>query len=139
MSRRALVIVLAAGSLVLPATAQAAAGLTISADRARLGSPTTDVRLSGHYSCGPFTSGLPDRGVLDLEVLQTRNGQTARAIGYLEPSVCDGTARTFSVTLTGYGARFVRGAATWSASGYVEGDGGLQHVHVPPTPITITR
>jgi hypothetical protein len=35
--------------------------------------------------------------------------------------------------------RFRAGAATWSASGYVEGDGGLQHTSVPPTALSITR
>ena len=32
-----------------------------------------------------------------------------------------------------------QGAAAWSASGYVEGDTGVQHVQVPPTLITLTR
>jgi hypothetical protein len=35
--------------------------------------------------------------------------------------------------------RFRAGAATWAGSGYVEGDTGLQHVQVGPTPITLTR
>jgi hypothetical protein len=90
--------------------------------------------------CGPFASGLPDRGVIDLSVEQVRRGHTVTAYGYLEPSVCDGTPQSFDVTLTGTsGQRFRAGAATWAGSGYVEGDTGLQHVQVAPTPITLTR
>jgi hypothetical protein len=37
------------------------------------------------------------------------------------------------------GQRFKKGAATWSASGYVEGDTGMQNVFVPPTRIALTR
>jgi hypothetical protein len=83
-----------------------------------------------------LASGRPDRGVIDLGVQQTRGSTTVAAIGYLEPSICDGTSQPFNVTLTSTGGqRFRRGAATWSASGSVEGDTGLQHVQVPPTPI----
>jgi hypothetical protein len=42
------------------------------------------------------------------------------------------------VTGTG-GKRFPQGAATWMASGYVEGDTGMQFVQVPPTPIVLMR
>jgi hypothetical protein len=98
------------------------------------------VVLRGSYSCGPFASGLPDRGAIDLSIQQRRRGNTVTALGFLEPSVCDGTSQRFNVTLTGTGEqRFQAGAATWAASGYVEGDTGLQHVHVAPTPIRITR
>ena len=77
---------------------------------------------------------------IDLSVEQARMGDTVKAIGYLEPAVCDGSAQRFEVTLTGTGGRrFQRGAATWSASGYVEGDTGTQTVHVPPTPIALTK
>jgi len=95
--------------------------------------------LAGTYSCGPFASGRPDRGVIDLTVQQARMGDTVTAFGFLEPAVCDGTAQRFEVTLTGTGGRFQRGAATWSASGYVEGDTGAQNVHVLPTPIVLTK
>jgi hypothetical protein len=62
------------------------------------------------------------------------------AFGYLEPAVCDGSRQPFRVTLTGTGGmRFRPGSATWSASGYVEGDTGLQHVQVPPTPIVLVK
>jgi hypothetical protein len=96
--------------------------------------------LAGTYSCGPFASGRPDRGVIDLSVQQLRMGDTVAAYGYLEPAVCDGTSQPFQVTLTGTGGkRFQRAAATWGASGYVEGDTGVQNVHVPPTPIMLMR
>jgi hypothetical protein len=75
-----------------------------------------------------------------LSVQQDRAGSTVAAHGFLEPAVCDGTSHRFEVTLTGTGGkRFRQGAATWSASGYVEGDTGVQTVHVPPTPIVLTR
>ena len=96
--------------------------------------------LAGTYSCGPFASGRPDRGVIDLSIQQRHAGRTVAAIGYLEPAVCDGTSEPFEVTLTSTdGGRLRKGAATWSASGYVEGDTGTQTVHVPPTPIALTR
>ena len=96
--------------------------------------------LRGAYSCGPFASGLPDRGVIDLSVQQTRTGGTVTAFGFLTPSICDGTSQPFEVTLTGTDdKRFRQGAATWSASGYVEGDTGLQHVQVLATPISLMR
>jgi hypothetical protein len=127
-------------ALVPAAGAAAATGLTLTADTATLDPHRTSVVLAGTYSCGPFASGRPDRGVIDLTVQQTRMGDTVSAIGYLEPSVCDGTAQPFEVTLTGTGGRrFQRGAATWIASGYVEGDTGTQIVQVPPTPIVLTK
>ena len=120
--------------------AAAAGGLTVTAGSAELGPQRTSVVLQGRYSCGPFASGRPDRGVIDLSIQQARRGHTATAFGFLEPSVCDGTSQRFNVTLTGSGdQRFQAGAATWAASGYVEGDTGLQHVQVAPTPIRITR
>jgi hypothetical protein len=118
----------------------AADGLTVTASSAELGPHRTSVVLRGSYSCGPFASGLPDRGVIDLSIEQVRRGDTVAAFGFLEPSVCDGTSQPFNVTLTGTGGqRFRAGAATWAGSGYVEGDTGLQHVQVAPTPITLTR
>jgi hypothetical protein len=78
--------------------------------------------------------------VIDLSVQQDRESGTVAAFGFLEPAVCDGSTQPFEVTLTGTGGkRFRQDAATWSASGYVEGDTGLQHVQVPPTPIALTR
>lgn len=123
-----------------PAVAVGAAeGLTLTASGAALGPGRTSVVLQGTYTCGPFASGRPDRGVIDLTVQQVRRVGTVTAYGYLEPSICDGQAQAFEVTLTGTGSRrFTTGPATWSGSGYVEGDTGLQHVHVEPTAITIT-
>ena len=123
------------------AASAAAVGLTVSADSATLVRPArTSVVLSGVYSCGPFAAGVPDRGVVDLSVVQVQGRRTVTAIGYLEPAVCDGTDQPFATTLTVTGTRRLQvGAATWSASGYVEGDTGLQHVFVPPTPISLHR
>ena len=115
-------------------------GLTVTATSAELGPHRTSVVLRGSYSCGPFASGAPDRGVIDLSIEQVRRGHTVAAYGFLEPSVCDGTSQPFDVVLTGTGGqRFRAGGATWAGSGYVEGDTGLQHVQVAPTPITLTR
>jgi hypothetical protein len=115
-------------------------GLTVTATSAELGPHRTSVVLRGSYSCGPFASGVPDRGVIDLSIEQVRRGHTVAAHGFLEPSICDGSTQPFGVVLTGTGGqRFRAGAATWTGSGYVEGDTGLQHVQVGPTPITLTR
>jgi hypothetical protein len=140
-ARTALTVLLALVAACIPAAGVAAdAGLTVTADTATLGPHRTSVVLAGTYSCGPFASGRPDRGVIDLSVQQLRMGDTVAAYGYLEPAVCDGTSQPFQVTLTGTGGkRFQRAAATWGASGYVEGDTGVQNVHVPPTPIMLIR
>ena len=115
-------------------------GLTASATGADLGPGRTTVVLSGQYACGPFASGLPDRGVIDLTVEQVRGRRTMTAFGYLEPTVCDGANQPFATTLTVTSTvPFRAGPATWSASGYVEGDTGLQNVSVAPTSITLTR
>jgi hypothetical protein len=140
-ARRTVTVFLALIAAFIPAAGVAAdAGLTLTADTATLGAHRTSVVLGGTYSCGPFASGRPDRGVIDLSVQQIRMGGTVAAIGYLEPAVCDGTSQPFEVTLTGTGGkRFRQSSATWSAPGYVEGDTGLQHVQIPPTPIILTR
>jgi hypothetical protein len=139
-ARTTVTVLLALTAALIPATGAAATGLTVTADTATLGPQRTSVVLAGTYSCGPFASGRPDRGVIDLTVQQTRMGDTVTAIGYLEPAVCHGSAQPFAVTLTGTGGkRFQRGAATWTASGYVEGDTGMQNVNVLPTPIVLTK
>jgi hypothetical protein len=115
-------------------------GLTVTATSAELGPHRTSVVLRGSYSCGPFASGVPDRGVIDLSIEQVRRGHMVSAFGFLEPSVCDGSSQLFEVVLSGTGGqRFRAGAATWAGSGYVEGDTGLQHVQVGPTLIMLTR
>jgi hypothetical protein len=135
----------AAAALVItvagPATpASAAEGLAIDVNAGALGPGRTTVMLAGDYSCGPFTSGVPDRGTIDITVQQQQGRRTVTGYGYLEPTVCDGTDQHFTATVTAVGtSRFRVGAATWSASGYVEGDGGLQHTSVPPTALAITR
>jgi hypothetical protein len=140
-ARAMVTILLGLTAVLLPAVGLAAdAGLTLTAETAMLGPHRTSVVLGGTYTCGPFASGRPDRGVIDLSVQQDRESGTVAAFGFLEPAVCDGTTQPFEVTLTGTGGkRFRQDAATWSASGYVEGDTGLQHVQVPPTPIALTR
>jgi hypothetical protein len=139
-ARAMVTILLGLTTVLLPAVGLAAvAGLTLTADTATLGPHGTSVVLGGTYTCGPFASGRPDRGVIDLSVQQDRAGSTVTAFGFLEPVVCDGASQPFQVTLTGTGGKqFRKGAATWSASGYVEGDTGLQHVQVPPTLIVLT-
>jgi hypothetical protein len=138
-SRTMVTVLLVLIATLIPAAGVAAdAGLTLTADTATLGPHRTSVVLRGAYSCGPFASGRPDRGVIDLSVQQTRTGGMVAAIGYLEPSICDGTSQPSEVTLTG-GKRFRQGPATWSASGYVEGDTGVQDVQVPATPISLMR
>ena len=133
-----LFVALVAVSGALPVAADP--GLTLSAAGADLGPGRTTVVLSGEYSCGPFVSGHPDRGVIDLTVQQVKPRRTVTAYGYLEPTVCDGTDQPFATTLTVTGTTPLRvGRATWSGSGYVEGDTGLQHVTVAPTSITLTR
>jgi hypothetical protein len=140
-ARTTLVFRLTLPALLIPAAAAAAdVGLTLTADTATLGPHRTSVVLRGTYSCGPFASGRPDRGVIDLSVEQRQPSGMVTAFGFLEPAVCDGTSQPFEVTLTGTGGRrFRQGAATWAGSGYVEGDTGLQHVHVSPTPIALVR
>jgi hypothetical protein len=140
-ARAMVTILLGLTAVLLPAVGLAAdAGLTLTAETVTLGPHRTSVVLGGTYTCGPFASGRPDRGVIDLSVQQDRESGTVAAFGFLEPAVCDGTTQPFEVTLTGTGGkRFRQGAATWIASGYVEGDTGLQHVQVPPTPIALTR
>lgn len=140
-ARTTVTVILALTAALVPAAGVAAdTGLTVAADTATLGPQRTSVVLAGTYSCGPFASGRPDRGVIDLTVRQTAKGDTVTAFGFLEPSVCDGSAQPFEVTLTDTGGRrFQRGAATWSASGYVEGGTGTQNVDVPPTPIVLTK
>lgn len=133
----ALLVALVA-TLIAPAgPARASAGLTVDARSAVLLADRTQVMLLGDYSCGPFTGGVPDRGVIDLEIRQFVRGVEVRAIGYLEPTRCDGAPHRYAAPLTTVAGTLRRAAATWSASGYVEGDGGLQNAFVPPTPITI--
>lgn len=126
-------------ALLVPAGAAAAqAGLTVTARSALLNPGGMSVTLAGTYGCGPFTGGVPDRGVIDLTVSQPVGGVMVNGYGYLEPMVCDGAAHGYAVEVTTFGQQgFRRGPAQWSASGYVEGDGGLQHGSVPPTRIRI--
>jgi hypothetical protein len=132
----ALLLGLAVG-LVAPAGAEAAAGLTVDARYALLSADHTRVLLVGDYACGPFTDGVPDRGVIDLEIKQIVDGVEVRAIGFLEPTRCDGAEHRYAASLLTIAGTLRRGTATWTASGYVEGDESLQSVFVPPTPIRL--
>jgi len=126
--------------LLAPAGAASAVaeGLTVTARSATLNAAGASVTVAGTYSCGPFTTGVPDRGVIDMTVTQSAGGVVVNGYGYLEPTACDGAAHRYAVAVTTSGGqRFRRGPAQWSASGYVEGDGGLQHGFVPPTAIRI--
>jgi hypothetical protein len=127
-------------ALMVPtgAASAAQAGLTVTARSALRNAGGASVTLIGTYSCGPFTGGVPDRGVIDLTISQSAGGVSINGYGYLEPTVCDGVAHQYAVELTTVGEQgFRRGTAQWSSSGYVEGDGGLQHGFVPPTRIRI--
>jgi hypothetical protein len=132
------VVTLSAALLVPTGPSAAQAGLTITAQSALRNPGGLSVTLAGTYSCGPFTNGVPDRGVIDFTVTQSIGDVPVTGYGYLEPTVCDGAAHRYAVEVTTFGERkFRRGPAQWSASGYVEGDGGLQHGSVPPTAIRI--
>lgn len=133
-----IVAVIGSGTASAARADTAASGLTVAVRWALLGDAPTTVVLVGRYTCGPFPGGVPDRGVVDLDVTQVVDATEVRGIGYLTPTVCDGTAQWFAAELTTFGgAAFRRAAATWAASGYVEGGGGMQHGSVPPTRIRI--
>ncbi len=140
--RKLLVVLIAVAAAVtaLPTAAATAAtaGLTVTARWALLGDDPTTVVLVGRYSCGPFAGGAPLYGTVDLNVDQVTNGVTAHAIGQLTPSACDGAGHWFAAELTTFtGATFRRAGATWTGSGYVQGQEGFQSVYVPPTRIRI--
>jgi hypothetical protein len=122
------------------APAAALAGLTVTGRHAFLGTDNASIVLVGQYTCGPFPSGVPDRGVIDMSITQRVNRVDVTGFGFLTPTVCDGLAQWYAVELPAQrgGTRFTAGTARWSASGYVEGpDGVLQHVSVPPTAIRV--
>jgi hypothetical protein len=122
--------------LALPAEATSAPPRTtfeFQAKRAKLAADPTVVVLDGTYSCGPFTGGVPERGVVDLTVRQAQ----VTGFGFFEPTVCDGTRQRFAASVTAVSGSFRRGPATWSASGFLEGIPKSQNVFVPDTPIRI--
>jgi len=132
-------LVLTLGFAVPASTASAnttAAAPTLTARWALLSS-NTSVVLVGQYTCGPYPSGAPERGVIDLGLNQTVNGAEVRGIGYLEPRVCDGLPQWYAAELTSVSGAFQRGRARWAASGYIEGPPGVERVSVPPTAIRI--
>lgn len=138
LAPRVLVVsLLAAAALVVPSSPAVAAGLTVTGRYALIGDTATSIVLVGQYSCGPYPAGVPDRGVVDLEIRQDVDGVPVNAIGYLEPRVCTGEPQWYAAELLAYAGSFVPGPARWSASGYVEGPDGVQHVHVPPTRIRL--
>jgi hypothetical protein len=140
-TKRSLALALLALGFLVPAST-ASAGTTAAAPtvtaRWALLNTTTAVVLVGQYTCGPYPSGVPERGVIDLGLNQTVNGAEVRGIGYLEPRVCDGQPQWFATELTSAtGAAFQRARARWSASGYIEGPNGIERVSVPPTTIRV--
>lgn len=138
MRRTIAVLALCAIVTITSGTVAMAAGLTVTARRAVLTGAGASVTLAGTYSCGPFTGGVPDRGVIDFTIRQSADGDTITGFGFLEPTTCDGAGHAFSIDLPSVNeVLFRRGAALWSASGYVESDGSLQTVSVPPTAIRI--
>jgi hypothetical protein len=140
-TNRILAALLLTLTLLMPASTAAANGTdaapTITAQWALFNGGGGGVVLVGQYTCGPFPSGVPDRGVIDLGVNQIVGGVEVRGIGYLEPRVCDGLPQWYATELTSVAGRFQRARARWSASGYIEGPGGTQHVFVPPTAIRV--
>jgi hypothetical protein len=133
-------VLLALGLLVPASTATAAetqAAPQLTAQWALLADGATGVVLVGRYTCGPYPSGVPERGVIDLGLRQTVGGVEIRGIGYLEPRACDGQPQWFAVELTSVSGMFQRGRARWSASGYIEGPSGVEQVSVPPTGIRV--
>jgi hypothetical protein len=136
--RRMLVLaLLAVAAIVVPSASAAAAGLSVTGRYALLGDRAASVILVGQYTCGPYPGGVPDRGVIDFSVRQVVGGVEVTGIGYLEPRVCTGEPQWYAAELLATAGRFTRNTAQWSASGYVEGPGGVQSVFVPPTRIRI--
>jgi hypothetical protein len=141
-TKRVLATLPLALALLLPASTVTASTIvaapTLNARWALLSDRGTSVVLVGQYTCGPFPSGVPDRGVIDLSLSQTVGGVEVRGFGFLEPRVCDGTPQWYAAELTvGSGGVFQRGRARWSGSGYIEGPNGVEPVSVPPTAIRV--
>ena len=129
-------------ALLLPASTVTASTIvaapTLNARWALLADDGTSVVLVGQYTCGPYPSGVPERGVIDLSLNQILGGAEVRGIGFLEPRVCDGQPQWYAAELTvSAGGAFQRGRARWSASGYIEGPSGVEPVSVPPTAIRV--
>jgi hypothetical protein len=137
--RRAVLAVTMAATLAAAPTAWAldeTFGFTV--DAARLAADRHTVVVSGTYTCGPFdTTGA---GVVDLTV---RQGRTT-GFGYVPVLTCDGSAKGYRAeVVSNSDRRFMRGAASATASGYVEGTVGgesfRQTTRVDSQRITIRR
>ena len=63
---------------------------------------------------------------LDGRVALVTGAGSPHGIGYLEPRVCTGEPQWYAAELLATAGRFTRNTAQWSASGYVEGPGGVQ-------------
>jgi hypothetical protein len=102
----------AAAVLGLGSPAIADPTLQVSVTGAQLTPGGLQVVLTGRYVCGPFS---PDSdGVVDLTLVQVNT----TGYGYLYPTVCDGTAQSWSAPIDSVGAPFARGRAQASGSGY---------------------
>jgi Family of unknown function (DUF6299) len=135
--RRAVMAVTVAAILaVAPAAWAVDETFDFTVDRGRLAADRHTVVVSGTYTCGPFDSTGP--GFVDLTV---RQGRTT-GFGSVPILTCDGSAQDWRARVVSNSDRqFKRGAATASASGYVEGTVGdasfLQTTQVDGQPITI--
>jgi hypothetical protein len=115
--RRAVLAVIVVATLAVAPAAWAldeTFGFAINA--ARLTADHHTVVVSGTYTCGPFDT--TSAGVVDLTVEQGR----VTGIGYVPILTCDGAAQAYQAEVVSNSDRqFKRGAATATASGYVEG------------------
>ena len=137
--RRAVLAVIVAATLAAAPAAWAldqTFGFTV--DTARLAADRHTMVVSGTYTCGPFDT--TDRGVVDLTVQQGRT----TGFGYVPILTCDGNAHTYQAEVVSNSDRqFKPGAATATASGYVEGVVGgqpfVQTTRVDNQRLTIRR
>ncbi|MGM1065249.1 hypothetical protein [Saccharothrix sp. Mg75] len=115
--RRGAVVAAVVAAVLGPApVAVAAPTLEVSVTGARAAADGQRVVLTGRYACGPFS---PDfDGVVDLTVVQERDGVTTTGYGYLYPAVCDGAEQVWSAPVDSVGGPFVAGRARVSGSGY---------------------
>jgi Family of unknown function (DUF6299) len=131
-----LAVTMAATLAAAPAAWAVEATFGFTVDAARLAADRHTVVVSGTYTCGRFdTTGA---GFVDLTV---RQGLTT-GFGDVPILTCDGTAKAYQAeVVSNSDRRFKRGAASVTASGYVEGMVGderfLQTTQVDGQGITI--
>ena len=140
--RRMILAILAAATVAIgPAAWAQDDTFHFTIDSARLAADRHTVLVSGTYTCGPLDLNVVGGGgTVDLTVRQDR----VTGFGFVPIQVCDGTAQPYQAEVTTFGNRqFKRGAATASASGFVQGERDGEPVtlftRVDNQPITITR